>query len=305
MPKFTPKYTDAERSEMIELKSAGWAYEDIGKAFGVSAEAARHAVRSVRPKAARPLPEARVKKVPVELPPREEDNTRILVISDMHVPYQHPDTVPFLRAIKDKYAPTRIICVGDEVDHHAMSFHDTDPDLLSAGQELQTAIEQLQPLYALFPDMDLIDSNHGSMVYRKGLHCGIPRKYLKGYNEVLDAPSGWRWHMDLLIDVPGGNQVYFHHGLSKDVMKVVAQRGVCVVQGHYHTEFRIGYLGNPNHLLWGLQVGCSIDGKSLAFAYDRTNLGRPVIGHGLIEAGLPKLLPMVLDKHGRWTKDVP
>jgi hypothetical protein len=188
---------------------------------------------------------------------------------------------------------------------HAMSFHDSDPDLMSAGDELEAAIEQLEPLYDLFPVADVIDSNHGSMAYRRGKHAGIPRKYIKDYNDVLDSPPGWRWHMELLVKVPGGNEVLFHHGLSKNVMKVVAQRGMCVVQGHYHTEFTIGYLGNPNHLLWGMTVGCSIDGRSLAFAYDRTNLGRPIIGHGLIINGIPRLLPMVLNRRGRWNKEVP
>ena len=232
-------------------------------------------------------------------------NKRILLISDLHVPYQHPDTIAFLTAIKKKYTPTRVISVGDEVDKHAMSFHDSDPDLSSAGDELEDAIEQLQPLYKLFPKMDLVDSNHGSMVYRKGKHHGIPRKYLRDYGDILDAPKGWKWSNELLINIPGNNQLLVVHGISKDVMKVVAQRGVCVAQGHYHSEFRIGYLGNPNHLLFGINVGCSIDSKSLAFAYDKLNLARPVVGHGIIIDGLPRLLPMVLNSKGRWNKVVP
>ena len=232
-------------------------------------------------------------------------NQRILLISDLHVPYQHPDTVAFLTAIKKKYKPTRVISVGDEVDKHAMSFHDSDPDLSSAGDELEAAIEGLQPIYKLFPKMDLVDSNHGSMVYRKGKHHGIPRKYLRDYGDILDAPKGWKWSHELLINIPGGNQLLVVHGISKDVMKVVAQRGVCVAQGHYHSEFRIGYLGNPNHLLFGINVGCSIDSKSLAFAYDKLNLARPVVGHGIIINGLPHLLPMVLNSKGRWNKVIP
>ena len=232
-------------------------------------------------------------------------NQRILLISDLHVPYQHPDTVAFLAAIKKKYKPTRVISVGDEVDKHAMSFHDSDPDLSSAGDELEAAIEGLQPIYKLFPKMDLVDSNHGSMVYRKGKHHGIPRKYLRDYGDILDAPKGWKWSHELLINIPGGNQLLVVHGISKDVMKVVAQRGVCVAQGHYHSEFRIGYLGNPNHLLFGINVGCSIDSKSLAFAYDKLNLARPVVGHGIILNGLPHLLPMVLNSKGRWNKVIP
>jgi len=223
----------------------------------------------------------------------------------MHHPYAHQDTVAFLTAIKKKYKPTRVVCLGDEVDAHAMSFHDSDPDLMSAGDELEAAIEALEPIYKLFPKMDLVDSNHGSMIYRKSKANGVPRKYIKDYRDVLTAPKGWTWHNDITIKVAGGNEVYFCHGITKDIMKVVAQRGLCVVSGHYHTEFRIGYLGNPNHLLWGMNVGCMIDSKSLAFAYDKLNLARPVIGHGIILNGLPQLLPMVLNSKGRWNKIVP
>ena len=231
-------------------------------------------------------------------------NDSILVIADQHIPYMHKDTFHFLLAVKKKYKPTRVICIGDEVDKHAMSFHDSDPDLPSAGDELQQSIEILQILYKMFPEMDLIDSNHGSMVYRKAKHHGIPNKYLRSYGEVLEAPAGWNWHMDLTLKLPNKQRIYFHHGLSKNIIKVVKERGVCVVQGHYHTEFNIQYVGTPAHLLWGLQVGCSIDGKALAFAYDRTNLGRPILGHGIIINGQPRLLPMVLTKSGRWNKEV-
>lgn len=232
-------------------------------------------------------------------------NDRILVISDLHAPFFHPDTVAFLAALKKKYAPTRVISVGDEVDKHALSFHDSDPDLPSAGDELKYAIKSLQPLYRMFPDMDIVDSNHGSLIYRKAHAHGIPRKYIVPYGEVLDAPKGWKWHMDMLIPIPGGNQLYVHHGLASNVSKVVAQRGLCVIQGHYHTSYNISYLGNPNHLLWGMAVGCLIDPESIAFAYGRNTLGRPIIGCGLVLNGLPKLAPMLLTKKGRWNGEVP
>jgi len=232
-------------------------------------------------------------------------NQRILFLSDMHKPYGHRDTLKFLAALKKKYAPTRVICVGDEIDAHAMSFHDSDPDLPSAGDELKLAIRHLKPLYTLFPNMDLVDSNHGSMHYRKGKHHGIPRKYLRDYSEILEAPKGWRWHLDLLLTLPDGNKMYVHHGLSKAVMKAVAARGVCIVQGHFHEDFCIGYQGNPHALLWGMTLGCLIDKEAMAFAYNRTNLNRPIIGTGLVIDGQPKLAPMVLTKGGRWNGYVP
>jgi len=103
---------------------------------------------------------------------RKENNSRIIILSDMHIPYNHPDMLNFLKAVKTKYKPTRALCVGDEVDYHAMSFHDSDPDLPSAGDELVNSIKILKDVYKIFPQMDLVDSNHGSMVYRKGKHHG-------------------------------------------------------------------------------------------------------------------------------------
>jgi hypothetical protein len=233
-------------------------------------------------------------------------NKRVLCLSDMHGPYQHPDTVRFLKALKKKYKPDRVVCLGDEVDHHAMSFHDSDPDLPSAGDELQLAIKGLlKPLYKLFPVMDIIDSNHGSMVYRKGKHHGIPRKYLRDYNEVLEAPKGWKWMNDLVLKLSDGQEVYFIHGVKKNGIQLARSMGMNCVQGHYHTEFNVAYSSAPKKLIWSMQVGCSIDDENLAFHYNKVHPGRPIIGHGIILDGQPKLLPMITDSKNRWTGEVP
>ena len=236
---------------------------------------------------------------------KEKKNQRILCISDMHMPWHHPDTVAFLAAVKAKYKPTRVVCLGDEVDAHAMSFHDSDPDLPSAGEELEKAIKSLSDLYKMFPEVDVVDSNHGSMIYRKGKHHGIPRKYLRDYGDILDSPDGWKWHNDLLIKLPSKLDCFFTHGIRKQGMKLAQAMGCNVVQGHYHTEFNISYASSPSQLYWSMQVGCSIDDKSLAFHYNKTTAVRPIIGHGIIIDGLPKLLPMPLNKRGRWTRYVP
>jgi len=230
---------------------------------------------------------------------------RILCISDLHAPFSHPDARAFLEALKRKYKPDKVVCLGDEIDHHAMSFHDSDPDLPSAGHELDLAISYLEPLYKLFPKVEVLESNHGSMLYRKSKHYGVPRKYLRDYREILEAPKGWTWHQELIVKVPGGNKVLFRHGLASNVMQAVAKRGMCVVQGHFHSRFEIGYLGNPDHLLWGMTAGCLIFNKSPAFEYDSHNLNRPIIGLSIIIDGLPKLLPMILNKKGRWNGYVP
>lgn len=227
-------------------------------------------------------------------------NQRVLVISDMHIPFEHKDAFDFLAAIKLKHKPDRVICIGDEIDGHAISFHNHDPDLLSPGDELELAIKRLRILYKLFPVVELVESNHGSLVYRKGKFHGLPRHVFKSYREVLDAPRTWVWHKDLTIQLPNGQSCYFHHGLSAKQDELSRRKSMCSVQGHFHSKFDISYWGNSFNLYWDMHVGCLIDDDSMAFAYNKTTLARPVIGVGLILSSQPLLVPMVLAKGNRW-----
>lgn len=229
------------------------------------------------------------------------DTRRILCISDQHMPFEHKDMFRFLAAIKRKYKPTLIVNGGDEIDAHALSFHDSDSDLPSAGDELLRAIKKLKQLEKMFPDMLILDSNHGSLAARRLKHHGIPMKYLATPHQIYGVSTKWQWVNDLTLTLPNGQSVYFCHGMTKQGIKLAAQRGTNVVQFHFHTDFRIDYIGNPNSLLWSLQSGCLIDRKSLAFAYDKLNLNRPIIGTSMIVDAKPLLIPMELDRHGRWT----
>ena len=231
---------------------------------------------------------------------QKEDNSRVLLISDMHIPYHHPDTLEFLQYLKDKYKPTRVICLGDELDKHALSYHDHDPDLPSAGDELRKSIPVIQELYKMFPVMDIIESNHGSLVWRKAKTNGIPRQYIKSYNDVLGVGGRWKWSFDLTIELPNGQKCYIHHGKTSNVIQLSQQMGMNAIQGHYHEAYRIDYWGNPNGLFWGMQCGCLIDDDALAFSYNNVNIKRPVIGTGLIINSIPVLEPMILSKEGKW-----
>lgn len=232
-------------------------------------------------------------------------NDVILVISDMHAPWHHPDTVAFLAGIKTKYKPTRVISSGDEVDFAAVSYHEHDPDLPGPATELEMAIESLQPIMKMFPEMDILESNHGSLVYRKGITAGLPAAVLRSYNEILQAPKGWKWHFDMVVELPTGVNCYFHHSKGPDVKKNSQAMGMSFVQGHHHESFEIRYWGNPNALLFGMTVGCLVNPRAIAMRYNKNNLRRPVIGCGIIIDGLPKLLPMVLNNKGRWIGVVP
>ena len=224
------------------------------------------------------------------------------LISDLHSPYQHTDALDFLKAIRDTYQLKNWISLGDEADKHAMSFHNTDPDLMSAGYELKEAAGVLRDLEKIIPKLRIIDSNHGSLHLRKALAHGIPKEYIRSYNEIYGVGDGWSWHPELTIKLADKQYVYFTHGKTADVYKLSQSMGMSAVQGHYHEKFNIHYWGNPLGLFWGMQIGCLIDPKSYAFAYNKTNLKRPIIGTGIIYDGQPLLIPMVLNKRGRWVR---
>lgn len=227
----------------------------------------------------------------------------ILVISDMHHPYSHPDTLAFLTACKKKYAPDTVICIGDEVDFHDSSFHDSDPDLDSAGIELDKAIKCLTPLYKLFPKVTVVESNHGSMILRKALVGKIPRKAIKSYNDILDAPKGWRWVFDIIIHTSLG-PIYFCHGKSAAAGRLASQYGMSCIQGHYHEKAQITYISTPERLMFDAHTGCLADDKSLALGYNKVNPKRPIVSLIVVLNGLPQIVPMVLNRKGRWTKQI-
>lgn len=230
------------------------------------------------------------------------NNKCILIVSDLHCPYQHRDAAAFLRAVKKKYKPTRVILSGDEIDYHSISFHDHDPDLPSPGDELKKAIAALKPIYDLFPVAEVLESNHGSLVIRKAIAHGLSRKFFRSPGEILEAPKGWTWHFDITLTLPNGYPCYFHHSKGVNAKKNSQALGSSYIQGHHHEEFSIQYWGNPHALLFGMTVGCLVDDKALAMAYNKTNLKRPVIGCAVVVNGIPELIPMVLNKAGRWTK---
>lgn len=73
------------------------------------------------------------------VPLPDSPHRSVLVIPDTHAPYEHPDTLEFLAAVAARYRPDTVVHLGDEADKHALSFHDSDPNLDSAGMELEKA----------------------------------------------------------------------------------------------------------------------------------------------------------------------
>ena len=230
----------------------------------------------------------------------KRDTSSVLVISDLHMPYEHQDTIKFLEAVKKKYKPTLVLLTGDEVDNHSISYHDHDPDLSSPKDELDSARKHLKPLFKLFPVADVLFSNHGNLLERKALTYGIPKEVFKTQKDILQAPEGWEWHFDIYLKLPTGYDCYFHHSKGMNVLNNAQRMGCSFVQGHHHESFNIAYYSTPAGLHFGMTVGCLVNQKSPAFAFAKNNSKRFILGCGVIVNGVPSLIPMVVNSSGRW-----
>lgn len=226
----------------------------------------------------------------------------ILVIPDQHAPYQHEDALPFLKEVAKAFQPDLVVNLGDELDYHAMSFHDSDPNLDSAGVELEKGKAWLAKLAKLFPVQLVCDSNHGSMHYRKAKAHGLPVQLLRTYREIIfpdGGGDGWEWAESWTVNTPAG-PVMFKHQPSGGILIDAAHNRCNLMVGHHHGNFSVEYSSSPSTLYWGCYSGCLIDKNAMAFAYGKHSLRRPIIGATVILNGLPMLIPMRLDADGRW-----
>ncbi len=201
---------------------------------------------------------------------KKKDN-RVLVIGDIHEPFSLPEYLPFCLEQYEKYNCNKVIFIGDVIDNHYSSYHETDSDGMGGGQELDLAISKIKLWYDVFPKADVIIGNHDRMIMRKAQTSAIPTKWIKKYKDVLETPN-WNFIESVIID----NVKYIHGegGTARSRMKKDLHS---VVQGHLHTQAYTEYLVGSNFKIFGSQVGCGINHESYAMAYAK-NYGKPAIG---------------------------
>ena len=229
---------------------------------------------------------------------------KILCFGDTHFPFSHIDTIPFLAAVKSKHKITSkdyVIHLGDELDYNALNFHaGPDPDLLSASDELRLGIKKIKELYKLFPKVTVIESNHGSLVWRRQRHHGLPREAIKPYKSLLKAPTGWRWLHEYLIKI-NKDYYYFHHHKTSISLKLSQTMGLNAIQAHTHQKLSVDYWTSPNQgVLFDIHCGCLIDFDSIAFRYARNNLKKPMLGCCVINGKNVCLEPLIENSKKRW-----
>jgi|TARA_Y100000289_G_scaffold57781_1_gene62452 metallophosphoesterase superfamily enzyme len=262
---------------MYSLKKAKEIYDsvvDIGIAetsqkYGISAESVKRAVRELKLKQNMPSP---IEQCVVT------GGRKVLCIGDLHCPFDLDGYLDFCTDVYQKHICDTVVFIGDVIDNHYASYHESDPDGLGGREELECAIERLAPYYKAFPDAYVTIGNHDRIIMRKSMTSSVPRRWIKSYAEVLETP-GWKFTDEVSID----EVMYIHGEVGNARIKSINE--MCsVVQGHRHTEMFTHWTFGKNRSVFGCQVGCGIDFESYAMGYAKRGK-KPAIGCAVIIDG--------------------
>ena len=205
--------------------------------------------------------------------PRVIEN--ILVIGDLHLPFELNGYLEFCKQTYRDYNCNKVIFIGDIIDNHFSSYHETSADGLGGLNELELAISKLSTWYKAFPIADVIIGNHDRIIMRKAQTSAIPSKWIKDYKDVLEVPN-WNFTERVVY-----NDVQYIHGESGSAVKKAKDDMFSTVQGHLHTEAYTAYVVGANFKIFGTAVGCGIDHQSYAMAYAK-NFKKPAIGCAVV-----------------------
>jgi metallophosphoesterase superfamily enzyme len=206
------------------------------------------------------------------------EGKNVLVIGDLHLPFCLEGYLEHCKQTYLKYNCDTVIFIGDIIDNHASSYHETDPDGMSAGSELKLAIQQVKEWYNAFPNAHVTIGNHDRLIMRKAMTSGLSKMWIKDYAEVLGVPN-WKFVESVEID-----DILYIHG-EGGTARTRARRDLqSVVQGHLHTQCYTDWIVGAKFKIFGMQVGCGVDNKAYAMAYGK-NFGKPAIACGVVEKG--------------------
>jgi len=212
---------------------------------------------------------------------------RVGIIGDTHIPYCLEGYREFCKETFDQWDVERVIHIGDLIDHHALSFHDSEPSLQGAYGEHLDAVEQLKPWYETFPELTVINGNHDLIPQRQLTKLGMDHQtWMRPLKEVYNMPEGWDIQDTVMID-----GVLYHHGYTANGVNGFrndANKRMCrTVSGHCHGNAGISASASEHRLVWGMAVGCGIDNSLMAFAYGKHFLQKPIIACGVVIDGSP------------------
>ena len=204
--------------------------------------------------------------------------SRVLVIGDLHAPFDLDGYFDHCVEVYERYNCNRVVFIGDVIDNHFSSYHETDANGMGGAAELELAIDRLRRWYHRFPDADVTIGNHDRIIMRKAQSSAVPTKWIKDYKEVLETPE---WRFVTSVDIDGVHYIHGEAGTAKTKARADMRS---TVQGHLHTQAYTEYFVGANSRIFGTQVGCGIDFSSYALAYAKAGK-KPAIGCAVVIGG--------------------
>lgn len=203
------------------------------------------------------------------------------IIADTHEPYCKEGYRQFCIDTFNTFSVDEVIHIGDEVDNAALSYHEKQSEMPNADTEMEQAQKQMNKWYKAFPDVKVCVGNHSALPFRQATTAGIPKRMLKSYEEIWNAPDGWQWALNWDID-----NVLYTHGIGaggiNGALKLASKNRQSTVIGHSHSFGGVNYAASYRDLIFGMNVGCGIDHQHMAFNYGKDFAQKPTIGCGIV-----------------------
>ncbi len=207
--------------------------------------------------------------------PPPPNTKNVLIIGDVHVPFDIEGYREFCAETYKKYQCTHVIFTGDIADFYAFSRYDHDPDTMNPGEEFDNTKEGIQKWYKTFPKADVLIGNHDMRIMKKAFSAGIPRRLILSYQDMFEVP-GWNFREKFVYD-----GVRYIHGEGGNARSRARKDWISTVQGHLHLDAYVEHIQGENSRIFACQIGCGVDMDAYAFDYAKHHK-RPVIGVGVI-----------------------
>jgi len=208
---------------------------------------------------------------------RGVDVRNVLIIGDLHCPFDLDEYLDWVYEQYETYNCNQTIFIGDIIDNHYSSYHETSADGLGGADELEMAIERLSRYYKKFhkKGTKVIIGNHDRMIMRKSQTSAIPSKWIKSYKDVLEVPN---WEFVERYEQDGVQYIHGEGGTARSKCRADMMN---TVQGHLHTQCYTEHYVGKNFRIFGTQVGTGIDFTQYSFAYAKAGK-KPAIGCAVV-----------------------
>jgi len=206
---------------------------------------------------------------------REQETRNVLVIGDLHEPFCLDGYLDWCIEQYYTYNCTEVVFIGDVIDNHFSSYHETSADGMGGADELEFAIKRIARWRNAFPMATVIIGNHDRIIMRKAQTSAIPSKWIKSYKEVLETPD---WNFVERYETDGVQYIHGEGGTARTKCRADMMN---TVQGHLHTQCYTEHYVGKRFRVYGTQVGCGINHKAYAMAYAKYGK-RPAVGCAVV-----------------------